>query len=203
MPLTHCLYHQIENNHLLLLQGTEVYIDPDALTPLKLIEWALEQKIISNTEQLALLQIVNTLQKSVKPPEEYVLRISKLKSEKEKWSYSTYQDLSHPASRMHKHLLDFRNNSNADAQIAFDQIGLVFTPTNSGLSSQRTAVTKSPEVLQALVNWFEDHLNILVTFSQFPKEEIDQILRSDMEETPNQSSLKQNNNVLKPTSKKE
>ncbi|MDG1159837.1 MAG: hypothetical protein P8N19_10125 [Flavobacteriales bacterium] len=203
MPLTQCLFHQLENNHLLLLQGTEVYIDPDELSPLKLIEWAFEQKLISNTEQLALLHIVNSLDQRAPPTEAFTLRIKQLKSEKESWAYSTCENLSDPASRMHDHLLDFRNNSNIDAQIAFDQIGIVFNQTNGGLSPHRTATLTNLRALTDLVNWFEERMNILVTFSEFPDEEIDQDLSPEMEEMPDKVPLKEKNDVLKPTSKNE
>jgi hypothetical protein len=195
MPLTQCLYHQLENNHLLLLQGTEVYIDPDQLSPLKLIEWGFEQKIISSTEQLALLHILNSLDQRTAPTEEFTLRMKQLKSAKETWAYSTCEYLSDPASRMHDHLLHFRNNSNIDAQIAFDQIGLVFSQTSNGLSPHRTATLVNLQALTDLVSWFEERMNILVTFLEFPDEEIDLDLSLDMEETLDEVASKEKNDV--------
>lgn len=176
MPLRHCYFHPLRNKHLLLLQGTSVYIDPDTLSPLKIIEWAHEQKKISSTEQLAFTHFLNSEDQNDRTKNGFNDRINDLKSEKEKWSYHTCEGLSDPASRMHDNLINFRNSSNIDAQIAFDQIGIVFNQTDSGLSAQRTATVANDKGLKELISWFEERMNLLVTFLEFPEEETDQNL---------------------------
>ena len=203
MPLTQCYFHQLENNDFMLLQGTEVYIDPEVLTPMKVIEWAFEQSKISNTEQLALMQMLSTSYQSSPTPDEWQNRLRELKIEKENWAYKTCDDLSDPATRMHDHLLYFRNKATIDAQIAFDQIGLVFSRAKSSYSPQRTVIAQDTKALNDLLLWFEERMNILIKFSEFPEEEI--VQNDDLEKAvddENEAS-EPHKEVFKPTSEEE
>lgn len=203
MPLVECYYHQLPNKQLLLLQGTDVFIDPDTLEPIELIEWAFELEHISSTERLALIQVMNEQPFAAAPSKQISQRMHELKVLKEKWIYETCEGLSDPASRMYDHLRYFKSASNFKAQQSFDETGLLFSSHHEDLVSQKTAIIEGFSELQKLIQWFELHYNLLITFSKYvPK------LRSKKENSKTEKkerairkTLKHHHLAIKPASK--
>ncbi len=170
MPLTQCYYHQLDSGELLLMQGTEVYIDPDVFTFEALISWASEHAICSTIEQLALTQFQHHGGLSEACSPHFIDLMNQLKFKREQWCYQTLEGLSDPATRMHDLLLSFREKCSTDRKMYFDAIALQFKKSiNNEL--HRSVLAKDAFSLKELIAWFENHQNLLIRFQPFPMEE--------------------------------
>lgn len=191
MPLYQCYYHQLPEGELLLMQGSEVYIDPDVLTSKALISWASNNDVFSTVERLALAEVIlKDCRHSTKAPN-FVDLMNQLKFEREQYCYRTCDGLSDPASRMHDLLLSFREESTADQRIYFDAINLSFNGMPNG-KEYKTVSAKDMLSLNKLIHWFEEYRNLIINFSPFPVDEL------DVDEDHGKDQLKDKQDGMKP-----
>jgi hypothetical protein len=173
MPLHQCHYHQLPKGELLLMQGSEVYIDPDILTSEALISWATKYSVGTTTERLALAEVILKGGRESTKDSNFVDLMSKLKLQREQHCYRTFDGLSDPASRMHDLLLTFRNESTSDQQLYFDAIDLSFHATSDSRDYKKV-LAKDMLSLNKLIRWFKEYRNLIIRFSPFPLDELDE-----------------------------